>query len=119
MNYIKQTWNNIKSSNLEASAVNFIQKKKYEKFIALIPKWEDYEQLKIDEHPALIHFLLMEQSEKEIKETLLSKFSDLKYKAKAVNCDKNQFLVSPYHLAILNNELDTAEKFNEWGGNIT
>lgn len=109
----------MKASNMEANALNYLHKKKYDKFFALIPKWEDYEFLKIDEHPALIHTLLMEDSEQEVKDELLSKFSDLKYKTKAVNSDKNNFKVSPYHLTILNNQLELADQLGSWGGNAS
>jgi ankyrin repeat protein len=59
----------------------------------------------------------MEDSEIEVKNDLIDRFENLKYKAKAINCDNNKFSISPHHLMVLNNELELASKLNTWGGN--
>lgn len=117
MKALRNGWNKFKAANMEANGLNYLEKKKWDKFFRLIPKWEDYEFLRLEEHPALLKILLMEDSEQEDKDILLDRFSKLKYRAKAVNNDDNLFHLSPYHLIILNDQLELAEKLNSWGGN--
>ena len=117
MKKLKQSWNNMKAANLEANALNCLYKKKYDKFYSLIPKWEDYEFLRIEGQPALLKIIMLEEDQLEAKETLLEKFSALKYRTKAVNCDKNNLSASPYHLTVLNGQLELADRLNSWGGN--